>query len=198
MKKVIICAALLGLSLAAFGQTGVAVSGSGSDIGGAAIGKTGGSITPGSDVPADLTAFHFASGVTVYGVVDVNVTKGETAGFKTDTSGNLYLMEYAQGDKLMHTIKVAPGTMVAMKVMIDPTGQENVIFGIPRAAQAAMLTPKKGTSFKAFAQTVDNWGKGSSGEVWKTGTESCWRDGAWTPATATSGCFSGGGEGVAL
>ncbi len=40
----------------------------------------------------------------------------------------------------------------------------------------------------ASAQTVDNW-RASDGTVWKNGTnELCWRDSAWTPATAAAEC----------
>ena len=40
----------------------------------------------------------------------------------------------------------------------------------------------------AGAQTVDNW-RASDGTTWKNGTnELCWRNSAWTPATAAVGC----------
>ncbi|WP_343640249.1 outer membrane protein OmpA [Roseateles sp.] len=40
----------------------------------------------------------------------------------------------------------------------------------------------------AMAQTVDNW-RATDGTVWKNGTnELCWRDTAWTPATAAKDC----------
>ena len=40
----------------------------------------------------------------------------------------------------------------------------------------------------AVAQNVDNW-RNSTGDVWKNGTnELCWRNSAWTPATAAAGC----------
>ncbi len=40
----------------------------------------------------------------------------------------------------------------------------------------------------AGAQSVDNW-RASDSTVWKNGTnELCWRDSAWTPATAAVGC----------
>jgi len=39
-----------------------------------------------------------------------------------------------------------------------------------------------------MAQTVDNW-RATDGTVWKNGTnELCWRDTAWTPATAAKDC----------
>ena len=40
------------------------------------------------------------------------------------------------------------------------------------------------------AQSVDNWVSGT-GLPWKNGTnELCWRDGVWTPATASSAAMA--------
>ena len=39
----------------------------------------------------------------------------------------------------------------------------------------------------AGAQTIDNW-RSTSGDVVKNSTGLCWRDSAWTPATAAPGC----------
>ena len=53
--------------------------------------------------------------------------------------------------------------------------------------KVAMLIAAAALSTVAGAQTVDNW-RGVSGEVWKNSTGLCWRDVAWTPATAAAGC----------
>ena len=39
----------------------------------------------------------------------------------------------------------------------------------------------------AGAQEIHNW-RSTSGEVWKNNFGECWRDSAWTPATAAPGC----------
>ncbi len=55
--------------------------------------------------------------------------------------------------------------------------------------KVAMLFASAALATAAGAQTIDNW-RNSGGElVWKNGTqELCWRDSAWTPATAAPGC----------
>ena len=51
-------------------------------------------------------------------------------------------------------------------------------------ATAAIATSMSG----AFAQTVDNWSNGNGDLQWKSGTDLCWRNGTWTPATANAAC----------
>jgi OOP family OmpA-OmpF porin len=54
--------------------------------------------------------------------------------------------------------------------------------------KVAVLFAAAALATAAGAQTVDNW-RASDGTVWKNGTnELCWRDAAWTPATAAAGC----------
>jgi OOP family OmpA-OmpF porin len=51
----------------------------------------------------------------------------------------------------------------------------------------AMLLATAVLATAAGAQTIDNW-RSTSGEVVKNSTGLCWRDSAWTPATAAPGC----------
>ncbi len=52
----------------------------------------------------------------------------------------------------------------------------------------AMLIATAALATAASAQSVDNW-RSADGTVWKNGgSELCWRDASWTPATAAVGC----------
>jgi OOP family OmpA-OmpF porin len=54
--------------------------------------------------------------------------------------------------------------------------------------KVAMLFASAALATAAGAQTIDNW-RASDGTVWKNGSnELCWRDAAWTPATAAANC----------
>lgn len=52
----------------------------------------------------------------------------------------------------------------------------------------AMLIASVVLASSAGAQAIDNW-RSADGTVWKNaGSELCWRDANWTPATAAVGC----------
>ncbi|GLS16077.1 outer membrane protein OmpA [Hydrogenophaga electricum] len=52
----------------------------------------------------------------------------------------------------------------------------------------ALLAAAVSLAAAAGAQTVDNW-QSTDGQVWRNGTnELCWRNSAWTPATAHPDC----------
>jgi OOP family OmpA-OmpF porin len=51
----------------------------------------------------------------------------------------------------------------------------------------AMLLATAVLATAAGAQTIDNW-RSTSGDVVKNSTGLCWRNSAWTPATAATGC----------
>jgi OOP family OmpA-OmpF porin len=53
--------------------------------------------------------------------------------------------------------------------------------------KVAMVIATAALATVAGAQAVDNW-RNVSGETWKNSTSLCWRDAAWTPATAAKGC----------
>lgn len=52
----------------------------------------------------------------------------------------------------------------------------------------ALLIATAALATAANAQSIDNW-RSTDGTVWKNGgSELCWRDASWTPATAAVGC----------
>jgi OOP family OmpA-OmpF porin len=54
--------------------------------------------------------------------------------------------------------------------------------------KVAMLIATAALATAASAQSIDNW-RSADGTVWKNaGSELCWRDANWTPATAAVGC----------
>ena len=54
-------------------------------------------------------------------------------------------------------------------------------------AKSTMLIVAIALSGSAMSQEIHNW-LDSSGSVVKSGTDLCWRDSYWTPATAAPGC----------